>query len=134
LKKFLEDLNFHSLLIFLQIQSLFPSNGISAQYIHYSFNFMRFKELIYGDKQIDNPREIEKILERNNFDWLIDSEIENAKIEIKNNTLIWNGGDYYSGFWYYGIFKNGNFYGTFENGIFENGNFYGKFLSGIKLI
>ena len=95
---------------------------------------MRFKELNYGDKTITNPRGIVSILEKNNFHWLIDSEIEDAKIEISKNTLIWHGGNYYSGFWHYGIFKNGNFYGTFENGIFENGNLYGKFLSGVKLV
>jgi hypothetical protein len=95
---------------------------------------MRFKELIYENKIITDNKKIESILEKNNFHWLIDSEIENAQIEIKNNTLIWHGGDYYSGFWYYGIFKNGNFYGTFENGIFENGNLRGKFLGGVKLV
>lgn len=95
---------------------------------------MRFKELIYGEKTLTNNGEIEKILEKNNFHWLIDSEIEDAQIEISKDTLIWHGGNYYTGFWHYGIFKNGNFYGTFENGIFENGNLYGKFISGIKLI
>jgi len=95
---------------------------------------MRFKELIYGDKKITNNREIDRILEKNNFHWLIDSEIEDAQIEISKNTVIWHGGNYYSGFWHYGIFKNGNFYGTFENGIFENGILHGKFVSGIKLV
>jgi hypothetical protein len=76
---------------------------------------MRFIELIYGDKKITDQNKIEAVLEKNNFHWLIDSEIEDALIEISKNTLVWHGGNFYSGFWNYGIFKNGNFYGTFEN-------------------
>jgi len=94
---------------------------------------MRFRELIYNDKSILNNKEIHKILERENFNWLIDSEIQDAKIEIKKNTLIWHDG-YFNGIWNYGIFKNGQFHGTFENGILEGGQFKGKFVSGINLI
>ena len=68
------------------------------------------------------------------FYWLIDSEIENATIEIKNDTIIWHNGCFYSGYWHYGIFKEGVFYGVWENGIWENGKFEGKWISGIKLI
>jgi hypothetical protein len=32
----------------------------------------------------------------------------------------------------YGIFKNGGFYGTWENGIWEDGTFKGIWKSGIK--
>jgi hypothetical protein len=94
---------------------------------------MRFKELIEGDKRITNQKQIIDILEKGGFHWVVDSEIENAQIEIKKNTLIWHSGDFFSGNWHYGIFKSGNFYGTFENGIFEGGNFKGEFLSGIKV-
>jgi len=94
---------------------------------------MRFLELIYGDTKTTNQREITQILEKENLHWLVDSEIEEAKIEIRKGTLIWHDGIFYSGHWHYGIFKGGNFYGIFENGIFENGNFHGKFLSGINL-
>ena len=94
---------------------------------------MRFKELIEGDKRITNQKQIIDILEKEGFHWVVDSEIENAQIEIKKNTLIWHSGDFFSGNWHYGIFKSGNFYGTFENGIFEGGNFKGEFLSGIKV-
>lgn len=94
---------------------------------------MRYKELIYGDKSITNNTEIDKILKTNKFYWLIDSEIENAKIEIKKNTIIWHSGDFYSGNWNYGIFKDGNFFGDFINGIFEGGNFKGKWHSGTNL-
>ena len=93
---------------------------------------MKFKELTYKTSSIKNEVEINKILQKEGFYWLIDSEIENASIEIVRDTIIWNDGDFYSGNWHYGIWKNGNFYGVWENGIFENGNFKGKFLSGIK--
>ena len=93
---------------------------------------MRYSELKYNGKVYTNSSQINEFLEKEKFFWLIDSEIENAIIEINHNTLIWHDGDYLTGDWYYGIFKNGNFYGVWEDGIFENGNFKGKWIDGIK--
>ena len=93
---------------------------------------MRYFELIYGGKTYTNTKQINDILEKERLFWLLDSEFEGAKIEIKNGTVIWHDGDYLSGNWHYGIFKSGNFFGNFQNGIFENGNFKGKWQSGIK--
>ena len=87
---------------------------------------MKYIELKYEEKTYRNESIINKILEKENLFWLIDSEFENAKIEIKNHTLIWYDGSYYNGNWHYGIFKNGEFHGNWENGIFEKGNFKGK--------
>jgi hypothetical protein len=95
---------------------------------------MRYLELLVDGKKYTNEHQINKILQEMNLSWLIDSEIEGAKLEIKRNTLIWHSGSFYSGDWHYGIFKNGEFYGNWENGIFENGNFFGKWHSGINLI
>ncbi len=95
---------------------------------------MRYSHFIYNSQVITDPNEQNRILEANNFHWLIDSEVESCKIEIKNNTLIWHDGVYYSGHWHYGIFKSGEFYGVFENGIFEGGKFHGKFISGVNLV
>jgi hypothetical protein len=89
-------------------------------------------ELIFEGKTYSSESKIDTILEQNNLDWLIDAEIENASLEIKKNTLIWNEGTFYSGDWHYGIFKNGKFYGNWKNGIFENGEFLGKWNSGIN--
>ena len=94
---------------------------------------MRFKELIYGDRKMTNNREIETFLEKNNFNWLIDSEMSDAVLEIEKGTLIWHSGIFMTGNWKYGIFKNGGFYGVFENGIFEDGHFDGLWKSGINL-
>lgn len=95
---------------------------------------MKIKELKYKDSIYTNERIINNILKTENFHWLIDSELENAVIEIKNNTLIWYNGSYISGNWHYGIFKDGSFYGIWENGIWEGGNFSGKWKSGINLL
>ena len=94
---------------------------------------MRFLELKYKENIITNDSVIDNILEEEGMYWLLESEIENAKIEIKNNTVIWYDG-YYFGDWHYGIFKNGEFHGTFHNGILEGGNFHGEFVSGLKEI
>ena len=79
---------------------------------------MRYQELLVNGKSIKNQREIDVILKSQKFYWLVDSEIENAKIEIKKDTLIWHSGDFYTGNWKYGIFKKGKFYGNWKNGIF----------------
>lgn len=94
---------------------------------------MRVNKLTIDGKSIFTTKKINSILRENGFYWLIDSEIEDADIEIKNNTLIWNSGKFYVGDWEYGIFKSGEFYGNFINGIFENGLFKGKWYSGINL-
>ncbi len=96
---------------------------------------MRYRELILNGSSIKSQSKIDQILKSNGFYWMVDSEIEQSLLEIKNNTIIWHSGNYYSGVWKYGIFKSGIFYGIWENGIFENGEFKGKWESGInKLI
>jgi hypothetical protein len=94
---------------------------------------MRYLELKIDNKSIKSTTQINEILRKNNFYWLIDAEIEEAVIEIKKNTIIWHSGNFYSGNWQYGIFKGGNFWGNFINGIFESGNFKGNWHSGINL-
>lgn len=86
---------------------------------------MKYIELKYRGKSFTKRNEIDDILEKEQFYWLIDAEVENAVIEILNGTIIWHDGVFYSGNWHYGIFKNGKFFGNWENGIWENGNFSG---------
>ncbi len=93
---------------------------------------MRYKDLTHGGKVFTKSNHIDFILKNLNLYWLIDSEIENASIEIQRGTIIWKSGDFYSGNWKYGIFKSGNFHGIWENGIFEGGNFKGIWKSGIN--
>ena len=94
---------------------------------------MEFLELKFEGKNYTNPREIINILKKEGFYWLVDSEVDKAIIEIKKNTLIWHEGIFMSGDWYYGIFKNGGFYGNWEDGIFEDGYFDGDWKGGINL-
>lgn len=94
---------------------------------------MNILELIYEGKTYTTSNQIFSILRENNFYWLIDSEIDNSIIEIKKNTIIWHNGNFLSGDWKYGIFKDGEFHGNWHNGIFENGIFKGKWISGINL-
>lgn len=93
---------------------------------------MRYLSLKFENIEYTSEPIINNILIDNSFSWLLNCEIEDALIEIKNKTIIWHSGTLYSGSWEYGIWKSGDFYGIFENGIFENGNMKGKFLSGIK--
>lgn len=93
---------------------------------------MRFKELKVGETTFTKPTEINKELTKYNLQWLIDSEIENAQVEIKNKTLIWHDGNFIAGHWHFGIWKDGQFRGVWENGIWEKGTFDGKWKSGIK--
>ena len=86
---------------------------------------MKYKSLTIDNQVITSYPKIERKLLDLNFYWLIDSELENAEIEIKNKTLIWYNGQYITGNWPFGIFKNGDFYGNFINGIWEGGNFQG---------
>ena len=89
-------------------------------------------ELKYSDKSITSKSEILKKLKEFGFNWLIDSEVENAIVEIKKETLIWHEGIFKYGDWKYGIFKNGAFHGTWENGIWEDGFFKGNWKSGLN--
>jgi hypothetical protein len=86
---------------------------------------MKYRSLIFNNTKYTTQHQIEKILRDLKFFWLIDAEIEDAEIEIKNNTLIWHNGIFLSGQWIFGIFRNGNFYGNFINGIWEDGQFNG---------
>jgi hypothetical protein len=93
---------------------------------------MGIEELKYNGKVITTKSDILKILKENSLNWLIDSETEDAIIEIVNKTLIWHSGIFKYGKWKYGIFKNGGFYGTWENGIWENGIFRGTWKTGLN--
>lgn len=94
---------------------------------------MKYTELIVGSKTYKDRKQITKILIDEGFAWLVNSTIEDAKIEIRKGTLIWHSGLFLEGDWHYGIFKDGRFCGVWEGGIFEAGAFEGKWLGGIRL-
>lgn len=103
---------------------------------------MRYKELKYDGNTYHKKYEIDEILLKHNFNWFIDAEIENARIEIMKDTLIFNAGIIYNCDWDYGVIRNGeirniNFInGVIYNGVFKKFNiekaliFNGTFLTG----
>lgn len=94
----------------------------------------KYKSFVYNGEKIETEQEITNKLSSNkNLKWLIYCEFEDADIEIENDTIIWKGGNFYSGEWRYGIWKEGNFYGgIWYSGIWEGGNWNGgKWKDGI---
>lgn len=85
----------------------------------------RYKELKYEGKTFTKKYEIDEILIDNNMNWFLDCEIENARIEIMKDTLIFNAGIFYNGVFKYGVVRDGDFrnieffYGVIYNGIFK---------------
>lgn len=94
---------------------------------------MRYNELLYDGKVITEQWKIDEILIENEFNWLVNAEIENARLEILKDTLVWNAGIWYNGTWEFGVFRDGEWkYGTWENGVWYNGKWKdGIFKSGI---
>lgn len=93
----------------------------------------RYKELKYEDRIFTETYKIDEILIKNKFDWFLDCEVENARIEIMKGHLIFNSGVFFNGTWQYGVFRDGQWkYGTWEGGVWYNGTWYnGIFKNGI---
>lgn len=93
----------------------------------------KYKELLYKGKTITEKYLIEEILVKEKMSWFIDAETSDVRLEILNDTLIFNGGIWYNGIWKYGAFRGGEWrYGTWQNGVWFNGTWYnGRFENGI---
>lgn len=84
----------------------------------------RYKELKYEGKTYSKRYEIDEILLEKDMNWFLDAEIENARIEIMKDTLIFNAGIWYNGIWEYGVIRDIDWRaGTFQNGVIYNGIF-----------
>lgn len=82
----------------------------------------KYKELIYKGNIVKEKHLIEEILVKEGMSWFIDSETFNARLEIQNKTLIFNGGTWYNGIWKFGAWRGGEWkYGTWEDGVWFNG-------------
>lgn len=94
---------------------------------------LRYSELKYNGETYTEQWKIDEILIKNKFNWMVNAEIKNARLEIFNTTLVWNGGIWYNGDWYFGVWRDGEWrYGTWQNGVFYNGTWKnGTFKSGI---
>lgn len=84
---------------------------------------MGISELVYNQKTLTSEQDILNLLRNLKLYWLIDSVCENARIEIKKDTVIWHSGLYLTGDWHYGIFIDGDFKGNWISGIWEGGYF-----------
>lgn len=84
----------------------------------------RYKELNYKGKKYIKKYEIDEILIKNNFNWFLDCEIENTRLEIIKDTLILNSGIFYNGTFEYGVIRDIDWRnGRFMNGVIYNGIF-----------
>lgn len=93
----------------------------------------RYSELKYDGQTYTEQWKIDEILIKNKFNWMVNAEIKNARLEIFQDTLVWNAGIWYNGDWYFGVWRDGEWrYGTWQNGVFYNGIWRnGTFKSGI---
>jgi hypothetical protein len=93
----------------------------------------RYKELRYNSKTYTEQYKINQILLEEGFQWFLDCEVEEVRIEIRNKTLIFNSGTFFNGTWKYGVFRDGVWkYGIWEGGVWYNGKWFnGIFQSGI---
>lgn len=94
---------------------------------------LRYSELKYNGQTYTEQWKIDEILIKNKFNWMVNAEIKNARLEIFENTLVWNAGIWYNGSWYFGVWRDGEWrYGTWQNGVWYNGVWRdGTFKSGI---
>lgn len=82
----------------------------------------KYKELVYKGSPITERYLIEEILVKNGMSWFIDAETSDVKLEIQNDTLIFNGGIWYNGVWKFGAWRSGEWrYGKWEDGVWFNG-------------
>ena len=94
---------------------------------------LRYSELKYEGQTYTEQWKIDDILVKNKFNWMVNAEIKNARLEIFNDTLIWNAGIWYAGDWFFGVWRDGEWrYGNWQNGVWYNGTWHnGTFKSGI---
>jgi hypothetical protein len=94
---------------------------------------LRYSELKHDGQIYTEQWKIDEILIDNKFNWMVNAEIKNARLEIFKETLVWNGGIWYNGDWYFGVWRDGEWrYGNWQNGVWYSGVWKnGTFKSGI---
>lgn len=92
----------------------------------------RFKSLELESGKMTSNKLIEEYLFQSPFAWLLECEIENAEIKIKDEILHWKSGLFYWGHWQWGVFESGEFRsGEWNGGIFLKGIFKGNWHLGV---
>lgn len=89
----------------------------------------RYKELKYNGKTYTQKYQIDEILLEKKLNWVLDAEMENARLEIMKDTLIFNGGIIFNAIWEYGVIRNGEI----RNIVFLNGVIYDGVFKKIKM-
>lgn len=92
----------------------------------------RFKSLDLESGKITSNKLIEEHLFQSSFAWLLECEVENAELSIKDQILYWKSGLFYWGHWQWGVFESGEFRsGIWNGGIFLGGKFKGEWYRGV---
>jgi hypothetical protein len=93
----------------------------------------RFEQLQLEDgTTLTDSRPIEKWLYTSPFYWILECEVDNVKLKIKDGILHWQSGILYWGDWKWGVFESGEFRsGKWNGGIWLNGTFKGKWMNGV---
>ena len=91
----------------------------------------RFKSLELESGKITSNRLIEEYLFQSPFFWLLECEVDEAELKVKDEILIWKSGLFYWGHWKWGVFESGEFRsGDWYGGIFLKGIFKGTWHCG----
>lgn len=92
----------------------------------------RFIKLTTDTSVYNNTKPIEKYLATTEFDWLLNCELDNVVLEIRDNILYWKSGVMYWGDWKWGVFESGEIRsGTWHGGIKLGGNVKANWLNGV---
>lgn len=88
----------------------------------------RILKLIIDGEVYKTTNYIHQKLTESNHAWILECELDNAVIEIKDNILYFKEGIFYWGYWKWGIFDGGEFRsGYWSGGILRDGIFKGKY-------
>jgi len=93
----------------------------------------RFEQLQLEDgTTLNDNKPIEKWLYASQFSWLLECELDNVKLRVKDGIVYWTSGILYWGNWKWGVFESGEFRsGTWNGGIWMSGTFKGKWINGV---
>ena len=80
---------------------------------------LRYIELKYNGETYTEQWKIDEILIKNKFNWMVNAEIANARLEIFQDTLVWNAGIWYNGVLLAEVFP-GNQQLNMSTGLFWN--------------
>lgn len=88
----------------------------------------RIKKLTINGNVFTTIKSILYELSITEHNWILDCELDDVVLEIKDNILYFNSGIFYWGIWEWGIFNDGEFRsGLWKGGIFNGGTFNGEY-------